>query len=1584
VPTELEGWVTPSEGREPPGPYETRPIGEVEERFDNDDHRVAAWARFRTAWEEWAIEDERREELARVYARLFETERLLEREGERLELLLAVGLLSWRRPHGVVRRHLLVTEGRIDLDRDSGRLIIGPATGVTESVFEEDMLDLGDRLRVDSSDDLAREARAVTNVLDPDEVRPLLERCATELAADGAYGEDTRAPQAPTEAPRVHFAPALVVRARGERSLIAAYQSVIDDLANGVSPAVQGLIEPLDDALESNGAESSGYLSAGLNSDGDDHYLPLLANEQQREIVRRLGRRRGVVVQGPPGTGKSHTIANLIADLLARGQRILVTAQTARALEVLKDKLPPEIAELCVSVLGDSREAQTRLDASVQGILRRRAVYDDARSEREIARLAQRRAELLALRAELHREVVAMREAEDAHVDLGGGYAGRPAHVADRLAREAEAFGWLTAADTSTAPLTNSEALELLGLLRRVGAPERERAARARPPLAHMPTPAEFDDQVEVEGRAALRGDQEAAEERSRIEELEAEEHRLRGLAEQARTAVPGGSRPSAEVTELIDGLLGDVEARLRRMESVDFDWVPAATEDALRGRLGPWVQRSTQAEEMLAEAPQALAACTGRRLSGVEGRALPPLIAQAEGLRGHFARGGKLRAFLRTPDPVRRAAELLEHVRLDGSPPDDLATVELTIAALQAADSVARASFAWRGATPSGAEYPAADAARLKAELHELVELTSLQDQARNLRAALERAPELGARAYGTADERAALRMRLLEALGATRLEGEAAKAEADHAAAKATLVQAHSDARRRAAARLERMTELQKRRLLLKRALDDMRAPRDPILDALSVAVGGCDMSRYRELREELAGVEALATAVARLDHLLARLAGGSARELSDEIQDSATDAVWDERLAVFEEAWAWRSADNALAKLTDPVRRRQLEGELTRTEDGLRQVVTILAAERAWSRAFARMTSHEQQHLGAYAESLRRLGKGTGKYASTRRRQAQEHLDQCQAAIPAWIMPLYRVAQTIPPRRDRFDVVIVDEASQAGIDALLLFHLAPKIVVVGDDQQISPENVGVDRADVEALQRRHLAGFSLASQFDADTSLFAQAHIRFPGRVVLQEHFRCMPEIIGFSNDLCYRELGLPLVQLRQFGADRLPPLRSIHVPDGYREGEGSSTRNPLEAEALVHELCRCLADPSYSGKSFGIVSLLGPGQAKLIEQLIRERVDAATILDRQIRVGDAYAFQGDERDVMFLSLVATKEPGRRLIAMTDGRSRRRFNVAASRARDQLILVHSVLPDDLSPECVRHKLLRHVLSPPQAEFMRGPNASGLDDEVLRPPFESIFEQRVYRRIVARGYHVVPQYDVAGFRIDLVVVGEKGMLAVECDGDIFHTAENHEHDLARERELTRCGWTFFRVRGSAFFRDPDSALGELWPLLARMGIEPSDSGGGPSGRRTMPDRQTSMPSARPPQPAAAPPRVQAPRTSLDGDRPSPQSALASKWTRPSGPTIDTQRQLFEPNDVAMRVPVSAPAETTTSPSEGVERPPAAPKNQGRAPTPSLRPSAPKALASYTPFDFAAAAGRRAFPDPREIEPSWVSWRLG
>ncbi len=70
-----------------------------------------------------------------------------------------------------------------------------------------------------------------------------------------------------------------------------------------------------------------------------DFYHVMDADSSQIAVIEEVKRGRNLVVEGPPGTGKSQTIANMIAELLAAGKKVLFVSEKMAALEVVKERL---------------------------------------------------------------------------------------------------------------------------------------------------------------------------------------------------------------------------------------------------------------------------------------------------------------------------------------------------------------------------------------------------------------------------------------------------------------------------------------------------------------------------------------------------------------------------------------------------------------------------------------------------------------------------------------------------------------------------------------------------------------------------------------------------------------------------------------------------------------------------------------------------------------------------------------------------------------------------------------------------------------------------------------------------------------------------------------------------------------------------------------------------------------------------------------------------------------------------------------------------------------------------------------------
>ncbi|MFI6575787.1 AAA domain-containing protein [Nocardiopsis sp. NPDC050513] len=1342
-------------------------------------------------WETWADRERRAAPLIRLYERVYRIHTEAVDLGESYELVLGLGLLTWTAEDQPVRRHLLTRRAVLSMD-ERGRIELAPDPDGPGYTLEEEMLDASQRVREEPRERIAAELASASEFDGPDGAAHLhaaLREWTLAASSDARYDETgaRQGTSADTSAARVAFAPAVILRERPKRGEVNALRQITDAVERHTeaTPLLRHLVGGRTGAPSDPGSESvedlpePGSGTVPVPSAEDELYFALPSNAEQRQIADRLRASDLVVVQGPPGTGKTHTIANLVTDLLARGERVLITSHTTRALKVLKDKLPDQIRPLAVSRTGDGIEAQRELEASVRTILERQADDDPRASRREIDALHRRLDGARGRRDQELKELRSIRERETFHHPRRiGDYEGTLARIAERLAEEEDRHGWIGEVTADRPPVTADRVRGLLGAARAY-TPVHRRISAEVPEAARLPAPSGFADALEA-------------------------------IAEADRAASEAAGSWEGDTGALVQGLSRERCAALRaRVEDftaardltgrLDRRW-DALRAGVLAGREQEARAQADTVRSCLEAAETALTALGGALIEGLDRFGLGQALGFAATLHEGLANGRRIHGVfgLRTR-LARDNAAFLDAVTVDGRAPHSLRALEAVRHRIDAERCLSEAARAL-GADASAESWgePRTRTARLRDALAALDTLLDLARARTSLIAAATEVPRLAALDWAVDAE--VDRVALL--LTAADAEHGAAPARASVAGARAEL-----------------------------RAWSDRSHPEPPALRRALTAVESGDTEGYAAACAELERVREAARLAAVYEEALDSVARAHP-SLARSIADTCDDPAWDTRLAGFDQAWAWSAWNRRLTELTDPAAEERCRARLEEADGEIRLTRAKLAAARAWRACLSRLTRDQEVALRSYQLSVRKIGKGTGKYARVHQQHARESLRECQPAVPAWIMPLYQVVATVPmDAPGAFDVVIVDEASQSGPEALLLAWLGKRLVVVGDDKQVSPANVGIDQEQVFTLQRRHLAAFpaSRRNLFSPNRSLFdiVSGLAGSRGQLMLKEHFRGMPEIIGFSNEHFYDGRLQPL---RQYGSDRLEPLRSEYVADGMLEGRGQRQVNRAEAERLVERVVLCCSDPAYTGRTMGVVTLMGNAQQALVEDLLADRLSLEERMERHVRVGNPAAFQGDERDVMFLSAVYAPfdtdgEPRRAAPFSAEG-YQQAVNVAASRARDQVWFFHSFALTELGETDLRRAYLDYLGRP--AADQDGSGLGEIPADVRVEPFDSLFEQRVYRALREQGYRVRPQYPAGRYRIDLVVEGGTRRLAVECDGDAFHTEENASDDAARQRELERVGWTFVRIRGSRFFRDPGTALQPLWKQLERMDIQP------------------------------------------------------------------------------------------------------------------------------------------------------------
>ena len=1341
------------------------PDGEVRSlAFDAEPGRQHLLEQWKAARDAWAEAERPARRAMTIFERLYTLHAQLGREAERLELLLGEGVLNWQHSSGVQVHHpVLLLRLQLSFNPDVPEFTLAEAEYAPElyTALFRSLSGIQAEAIASCREDLEHGA---WHPLGGEETDTFLRGLVTRLSPYGQFADES-IPDEVEHIPSISRDPVVFVRHR-TLGFGVALESILEDL-----PTQEDLPFSLTsivgiDAQGPELPENLAIISAldAPNGEDEDVLLSKSANAEQVDIARRLERYGAVLVQGPPGTGKTHTIANLVGHLLAQGKSILVTSHTAKALKVLRNQVVEPLQALCVSVLDDEGK---QMENAVDEITERLAFSDADALEREAAALARQRADLLRELRETRERLKAARTDEYRPVLLEGiEYA--PSQAARQIAEKRGHAGWIPGPVAAGDPLllAAGDLAELYRSNTFLSPADEQELALALPDPQQLLSPSDFERLV------------------ANREQLPPQDAGRRELWDET-LAEP----PPAPLAALQQRMLQALEP-LRD----ETRWRLAALTAGREG--GParraWDDLLNEIEQVYALAAQAQPLLL-QYVPVVPADCLPDRIEQVlDDLWGYLKTGGKLsgvklmtrrdwKTVIEQTQVKRRPPELPEHfealrlcVRLQSARADLLDRWQRQMLPLDAPDA------ATLGAEPERA-------------LHQYVPLVrQCLDWFPTTWAPLERG--LVEQGFHLDAFLAELPVNLAEHGDLLRLREAALQRLPDMLAAEV--------ARRSYAYSETQLLEI--RRCL---ELCGGSAAQAEVVRKAWAAVEQLDASAYREAFEHLADLHTRRDVLARRLALLTNL----------ETNAPAWAAAIRQRAGMHgdaalpgdpTEAWTWRQLDDELERRAKHSL-EDLQARIIQLSSALQRTTAQLVEQKAWAAQVRRTTPEQQRALQGWKQLMQKAGRGKGKRAPRLLAEARKLMPICQSAVPVWIMPLSRVVENFDPRRNHFDVVIIDEASQADLMALTAVYMSRQVVVVGDHEQVNPVAVGQRLDEVQQLIDEHLAGIPNAMLYDGQCSIYDLAQTTF-NPVCLREHFRCVSPIIAFSNSLSYDGKIKPL-------RDASEIMRRPHVVAHYVEQATSNQKvNDEEALTVASLLAAAAEQKEYEGATFGVISMVGEEQAVRIDGLLQRYLPPAEYTRRRIQCGNAAQFQGDERDVIFLSMVDAPIETGPLPLRLDGPGKlfkKRFNVATSRARDQLWVVHSLQPDiDLKPSDIRSRLIHYAS---HQENRQRP--AGQAEEFS----QSELEKRVMQMLVQAGYRVKSRWPVGAHALDLVVEGAGKRLAIECDGDRWYPEKRLAEDMARQAILERLGWRFVRIRGSEFFRDPERTLE---PVLARL----------------------------------------------------------------------------------------------------------------------------------------------------------------
>lgn len=1346
-------------------------------------------------WAHWSGEEKPVRKAIKLYNALFTLYSAIHAaDSTPPELVLGVGIARWKVNGNVVDMPIL--EQLLDVEIEEGGQIVFRPRGIKPKLSLKPFIEL----EVEGSPKLQRALQGSLAKILEDEVEfspfdtawePLLSTAAAQLTSSAEFISREKlnnGAKIPSISDQLVIASSWAIFGRPRSS--EAREQDLDSLRQKIEEATEDVPAALlgfastppkekaesfeDFELDSNvlcgGAKNSSWETPVSSLAGDElsqkervekerrgvHFFPLPFNQEQGRIIDLLEKEDVVSVTGPPGTGKTHSIANIISHMMATGKRVLVTARTPEAIAAVREKLPENLRPLVIASVGTDRESAEQLKSAVSELSDKVIGMNKESAKQEMRRLEAAIVDCDRKADEADHKLAAIARENLAPL-IWKGHEYAPMELLDALSEDEEKFGWFSDRPEDQPPTQLRDALHRL----------RDELPTLAPDIIYVG--------VNIPSSDAIPSTQAL---------IEAHNAELAHLSQEKPdyTGAPAMARDSADVDHIGERLLVElkrIQQSLEKLDDYQRRMVATACSHEMGDDVGPLTLKNAanfideyRYLELAAKVTYELGKSSASELVEAAQRAA---AGQKPVSFGFFNKSLK---------------ESVATIKLEGQSPssrEDWVAVHMACRLEVDREAVVNKLYPLiaGGYAP---EVP--------------VQGPQIADYLVNCRINIETATQISGflkSELGT-----------LRALFPYGLDIDAMVADLDLSDAIFALEANLPDGFQTPEA-IQMLDQLELRSdIPVHKVLKDLRhGLGSPELDhATIVSVRG-------ELTQELKRVGELSFRLQQLERDLEAVEQAGAPEWANRLKMNPLEAaslIPDE----WEGAWEWammRARIDRIIALGNGDEHRTAKAEILARR---RRLFEQLISTRTLLGLAQRMTPPVQSAMAAFTQAVSRIGKGTGKNAPRFVRAAQEAAKEASKAAPVWVMPEYKIPEQLPPHLGEFDLVILDEASQSDITALAALARGKKLLIVGDEEQVSPSNVGIPSERINAMRAEHLHGLPNSKLIDENTSIFEIAMRMYPAsHLVLREHFRCVAPIIQFST----RFYSNRLIPLRVPKASERfdPPLVDVYIPHAKRSGK----INRDEANYIVDEIANIISNPLHDHRNIGVISLLGNHQAELIERLLIEdkRVGPEKIAEREIIVGDARVMQGQERSVVFLSMVSTPS---QVISQSKKSDQQRINVAMSRAADRLYLVRSVRLEDLKAQDIKSDVIKHFNDP----MPEGRRYSGAD---LLERCDSGFEREVLTMLLDANYRVRPQVEVGGFRIDMVVEGaEDRRLAIELDGDAFHGPDVWERDMARQAVLERAGWVFWRIFGSQWRAQKDYWWNQLLQTLSRMGIEP------------------------------------------------------------------------------------------------------------------------------------------------------------
>ena len=1314
----------------------------------------------------WVEEQKKIEVVRNLFDNLYNKYLVLDRDSDTLELVVANGLVKV--PNEDICYPILLKKVNFSIDTEKNIISITDASDndfITQELYLNFLAEV-ENINLDKVFYL--EDKIVENNIHPisknDTIKDFFREFIHNLNPRAQFIEDLDKKNKESVI-TIEWKPILFIRKKDDGK-VEAINNIIKDIENG--------------------GEIPEYLSELVGVIGSDKRavepIPDIlftkeTNNEQIEIIKSLYSHRAVVVQGPPGTGKTHTIANLLGHFLAEGKNVLITSQTKKALDVLKEKIPTDIQDLCISMLDDD---SSDLGNSVESISEKLGYLNLETLKNEYEEIENQRNELKEDIKNIKRKIFNIKY-QESHPIIYNNESITLREAGEFLRKNQRELDRIPGIVSSgvTCPI-NNENLAFLksGYKKSVSKEEEKEIELGLNKLSDFWTLEEFKEMLENKKEIMSRLDLLLKNKKYHINDnlFYVDDKMLIDL----------------DKFKNYSGIDKIIPEDLKSIEDWKKDVCIAGTENS--GDRKIWLEFIKDIRRLYD-----LTNMTKDQLFKKEVVYKDIDVSTAKKLIIGLKKGIERPGFFFKHRLRKARKQISDKVTINNRILETLYDCNVALEYTTLIELKENTKNTWNILMTGNSLLENSNNKNLYKQLY------SYADQMEYLLNWYDREKKTFLHKIENAG---------FEKLNINKTEGNPIYVDEvnqifDFIPSLEELIAIGKIALEYREVDIKRSEYLVKIENIIKENSHLGREIKNAILNE--------NIDKYSETLEKLRVLSEKEVLYKKYKDLL-----HSVKAVANSWGEELENGLFNEKIENIYNVWRYKQISQKLKELAEKPYFNLQADILEKTEE-LKKLTIDLVTKKAWYNIIKFLEEKDNlaisQALKGWKQTVQKIGKGTGKNTNIHKKNAKEKMLLCQKVVPAWIMPLNKVFDTLNPVENKFDIIIIDEASQSDISSLILLYMAKKIIIVADDKQVSPSDVGVNIDKINMFRRKYIKG-KVANDdlYGIRASLYSIVSTTFQP-ISLREHFRSVPEIIGYSNKTSYDNQILPL---RDSNSSILKPAIIDYKVNGRRDEK--SKINRIEAETIVSLIEACLAMKEYKNSTFGVISLLGDEQAELIQDLIVKRIPATEIENHKILCGNSASFQGDERDIMFISLVDSSEENKSLRLVgegVEGAIRKRYNVAISRAKDQLWIVHSIDKNNLKEGDLRKELFEYIDSLKENVF---------DKTAIENITASDFENEVARHLLEKNYTIKQKWRVGSYDIDMVAIYDDKKIAIECDGKTLnHTEEEVIANLEEQEILERCGWKFIRVRASEYFRNPEKAIKDLIIQLDDKGVYPN-----------------------------------------------------------------------------------------------------------------------------------------------------------